>query len=130
MSTFALEIVTPTKTVDQGEVTYIRCPGADGLFGVMAGHTPGLFALSAGEIKVAKEGKSQYFATSGGFAEVTGEKVQLLLETIEASTENDLERSREALERATSRLSSGEGDPDRTRRAIARAKNRLKVSQR
>ncbi len=50
MSTFALEIVTPTKTVDQGEVTYIRCPGADGLFGVMAGHTPGLFALSAGEI--------------------------------------------------------------------------------
>ena len=116
MSTFALEIVTPTKTVDQGEVTYIRCPGADGLFGVMAGHTPGLFALSAGEIKVAKEGKSQYFATSGGFAEVTGEKVQLLLETIEASTEIDSVRTREAL--------------DRTRRAIARAKNRLKVSQR
>ena len=130
MSSFQLEIVTPTKTVDQGEVTYLRCPGADGLFGIMAGHTPGLFALSAGEIKLTKEGKSHFFATSGGFAEVIGEKVQLLLETIEESTEIDSDRAREGLERATLRLSNGEGDLKRARRAIARAKNRLKVSGR
>ena len=130
MSSFQLEIVTPTKTVDQGEVTYLRCPGADGLFGIMAGHTPGLFALSAGEIKLTKEGKSHFFATSGGFAEVAGEKVQLLLETIEESTEIDSDRAREVLERASLRLSRGEGDLDRARRAIARAKNRLKVSGR
>ena len=130
MSSFQLEIVTPTKTVDQGEVTYLRCPGADGLFGVMAGHTPGLFALSAGEIKLTKEGKPHYFSTSGGFAEVIGDKIQLLLETIEESTEIDSDRAREGLERATLRLSNGEGDPKRARRAIARAKNRLKVSGR
>ena len=130
MSSFQLEIVTPTKIVDQGEVTYLRCPGADGLFGVMAGHTPGLFALSAGEIKLTKEGKSHFFATSGGFAEVAGEKVQLLLETIEESTEIDSDRAREVLERASLRLSRGEGDPDRSRRAITRAKNRIKVSER
>ena len=130
MSFFQLEIVTPTKTVDQGKVTYLRCPGADGLFGVMAGHTPGLFALSEGEIKLTKEGKSHYFSTSGGFTEVIGEKVQLLLETIEESTEIDSDRAREGLERATLRLSNGEGNPERARRAIARAKNRLKVSGR
>ena len=33
-----LEIVTPTKTLDQGEVDYLRCPSPDGLFGLMAGH--------------------------------------------------------------------------------------------
>ena len=96
----------------------------------MAGHTPGLFALSAGEIKLTKEGKPHYFSTSGGFAEVIGDKIQLLLETIEESTEIDSDRAREGLERATLRLSNGEGDPKRARRAIARAKNRLKVSGR
>ena len=30
----AISIVTPTKTLDQGEVDYLRCPSPDGLFGL------------------------------------------------------------------------------------------------
>ena len=130
MSTFQLEIVTPTKTLDQGGVSYVRCPGTKGLFGVMGGHTEALFALAVGEIKVTKDGNTSYLSTSGGYAEVTREKVQLLLETVEEAQGIDAPRAQEACDRAKARLSKKEGDEVRTRAALSRAENRLKVSSR
>ncbi len=130
MSTFQLEIVTPTKTLDQGGVSYVRCPGTKGLFGVMGGHTEALFALAVGEIKVTKDGNTSYLSTSGGYAEVTREKVQLLLETVEEAQGIDAPRAQEACDRAKARLSKKEGDEVRTRAALSRAVNRLKVSSR
>ena len=130
MSTFQLEIVTPTKTLDQGGVSYVRCPGTKGLFGVMGGHTEALFALAVGEIKVTKDGNTSYLSTSGGYAEVTREKVSLLLETVEEARELDASRAQEASERAKARLSKKEGDEVRARESLFRAVNRLKVSSR
>ena len=122
--------MTPTKTLDQGKVIYLRCPGPDGLFGVMTGHTGAIFAISLGEIKVKKDNKTYFFATSGGFADVMEDRVQLLLENIEESSQIDSKRAKEAYERAKSRLSAHEGDEGRSRRALLRAENRLKVSDR
>ena len=130
MSTFQLEIVTPTKTLDQGDVSYVRCPGTKGLFGVMGGHTEALFALAVGEIKVTKDGNTSYLSTSGGYAEVTREKVSLLLETVEEAREIDASRAQEASDRAKARLSKKEGDEVRARESLFRAVNRLKVSSR
>ena len=130
MSTFQLEIVTPTKTLDQGGVSYVRCPGTKGLFGVMGGHTEALFALAVGEIKVTKDGNTSYLSTSGGYAEVTREKVSLLLETVEEAREIDASRAQEASDRAKARVSKKEGDEVRARESLFRAVNRLKVSSR
>ena len=130
MSTFQLEIVTPTKTLDQGGVSYVRCPGTKGLFGVMGGHTEAIFALAVGEIKVTKDGNTSYLSTSGGYAEVTREKVSLLLETVEEAREIDASRAQEASDRAKARLSKKEGDEVRARESLFRAVNRLKVSSR
>ena len=130
MSTFQLEIVTPTKTLDQGGVSYVRCPGTKGLFGVMGGHTEAIFALAVGEIKVRKDGNTSYLSTSGGYAEVTREKVSLLLETVEEAREIDASRAQEASDRAKARLSKKEGDEVRARASLFRAVNRLKVSSR
>ncbi len=130
MSTFQLEIVTPTKTLDQGGVSYVRCPGTKGLFGVMGGHTDALFLLAVGEIKVTKDGNTTYLSTSGGYAEVTREKVSLLLETVEEAREINASRAQEASDRAKARLSKKEGDEVRARQSLYRAVNRLKVSSR
>ena len=130
MSTFQLEIVTPTKTLDQGGVSYVRCPGTKGLFGVMGGHTEAIFALAVGEIKVRKDGNTSYLSTSGGYAEVTREKVSLLLETVEEARKIDASRAQEASDRAKARLSKKEGDEVRARESLFRAVNRLKVSSR
>ncbi len=132
MSEFPLEIVTPIKLVDEGEVDYVRCPGLDGSFGVMANHQNAIIALGIGEIKVTQNKKDYYLATSGGFAEITKDKVQLLVETVERSGEIDFNRAEESLSRAKMRKEDNKGELDQSRMdiSILRAMNRLKVSQR
>ena len=132
MSEFPLEIVTPIKLVDEGEVDYVRCPGLDGSFGVMANHQNAIIALGIGEIKVTQNKKDYYLATSGGFAEITKDKVQLLVETVERSGEIDSNRAEESLSRAKMRKEDNKGELDQSRMdiSILRAMNRLKVSQR
>jgi len=130
MSSFQLEIVTPTKLLDEGQVEHVRCPGLDGSFGVMASHREAIIALGVGEIKVTQNGKDHFLATSGGFAEITREKVELLLETYERTEEIDTSRAENALKRAEERIKAGGTDTIRNKESLERAANRLKVSKR
>jgi F-type H+-transporting ATPase subunit epsilon len=131
MATFSIEIVTPTQVITEENVSYLRCPGIDGSFGVMAGHTDAIIALGVGEVKVEIGNKEKWIATSGGFVDISPEKVLLLLETAEQSFEIDVERAKAAVKRAKDRMES-EGKIDMTRAdaALMRAINRLKVSNR
>ncbi|MDP6167190.1 MAG: ATP synthase F1 subunit epsilon [Candidatus Marinimicrobia bacterium] len=132
MSTFQFEIVTPTRILDKGQVNYVRCPGMDGSFGVMANHLEGIIALSIGEIKVTIDGKEEYLATSGGYIEITDEKMQLLVESVEGSDEIDTDRAKRSLERAQVRKEkhSLEIDGARVEVSLYRALNRLRVARR
>ena len=130
MGIFQLEIVTPIKIFDEGQVEYVRCPGLDGSFGVLANHREAIIALGVGEIKVTKNGKDHFLATSGGFAEITKEKVELLLESYEQAEEIDTSRAEDALKRADERKLSKEIDSTRNNASLQRAVNRIKVSKR
>ena len=130
MGIFQLEIVTPIKIFDEGQVEYVRCPGLDGSFGVLANHREAIIALGVGEIKVTKNGKDHFLATSGGFAEITKEKVELLLESYEQAEEIDTSRAEDALKRAEERKLSEEIDSTRNNASLQRAVNRIKVSKR
>ena len=130
MDIFQLEIVTPIKIFDEGQVEYVRCPGLDGSFGVLANHREAIIALGVGEIKVTKNGKDHFLATSGGFAEITKEKVELLLESYEQAEEIDTSRAEDALKRAEERKLSEEIDSTRNNASLQRAVNRIKVSKR
>ena len=127
---FTLEIVTPIKIVNFEEVEYLRAPSLEGLFGVMPGHVSSIINLDIGEVKVLSNNKEDYFAISGGFAQVSKDKVSLLVESIELKSDIDKNRSNEALKRAQSRLKDKSMNQDRANLALARAKNRLKVSNR
>ena len=129
MSTFRLEIVTPTKILDEGQVEYVRCPGLDGSFGVLANHREAIIALGIGEVKVTRNSKDNYLATSGGFAEITKEKVELLLETYERAEEIDADRAESALQRTQERKRLNETDVIRNDASMLRAINRIKVSK-
>ena len=131
MSTFNLEIVTPTQVLKKDSVSYLRCPGMDGLFGVLSGHRDALIALNLGEIKISQDKNELVYATSGGFAEISGDKVELLVETIEESENIDKQRAEASLERAKGRLKSIKGiDPKRAELSLARALNRLAILRR
>ena len=131
MRTFNLEIVTPTQKLKTDNVSYLRCPGVDGLFGVLSGHRDALIALSLGEIKISQDKRDTIYATSGGFAEISGNKVELLVETIEASENIDKQRAEASLKRAKDRLKSNKDvDSKRAELSLARALNRLSISRR
>ena len=132
MTQYNVEIVTPIKDLILDNVSYLRCPGLDGSFGVMNKHREGVFALSIGELKIKKNGKDKYFAIGGGFAEVLNDSVKLLVESLEKSNEIDLDRVNKSIERAKKRKL--ERDPElneaRINASMARAINRLKISKR
>ena len=132
MSTIQLEIVTPTRILDEGQVSYVRCPGADGSFGVMANHIEGIIVLDIGEVKVRKDSQDEYLSISGGYAEIMEDRLELLVESVEKSSEIDSERAEMSMERARTRKS--EQDPElneaRIEASLARALNRLRVSKR
>ena len=132
MSNFQLEVVTPTKLVNLDAVSYLRCPGIDGLFGVMSHHQAAIIALDIGEIKVTQNNNDTCYATSGGFIDIEKDKISLLLETIEKSDEIDTERANASLERAKTRRGKTHInciDEVRMNVSIRKAINRLKISK-
>lgn len=131
---FTLEILTPDKCVFIGEVTSFQAPSKEGYFQVLYNHTPFLAALRVGRVKVGTAEGTKYFAISGGFAEISKNKVFLLAETAEAAENIDQMRAREAKERADRRLHERregreEMDFERARLSLMRALNRLSVAQ-
>ena len=131
MGVFVVEIVTPVKVLNEYTVKYLRCPGIDGSFGVMKKHRNGIIALDVGELKVETKNGIEWYATSGGFVEITDDKVELLLESIEKSNEIDVKRASEALKRAKKRKANIKKDTDSVRleASLSRAINRLNVSK-
>ena len=131
MKTFSVEIVTPINIISEQNVRYIRCPGLDGSFGVLKNHREGINALGIGEVKIENENSVEWYATSGGFAEITSDKIELLLESIEKSNEIDIKRATKSIERAKKRMIEPQDKIDSVRleASLARAINRLKVSK-
>ena len=129
-NTFQLEIITPTQIISEGQINYVRAESTDGQFGIMSHHTAATIAIGIGEVKVVKNGKEFYYATTGGFADVQPESVLLLLETAELVSDIDVDRAEAAKKRAQDRLNDKNMDKTRIRTAIAKAENRLKVSRR
>jgi F-type H+-transporting ATPase subunit epsilon len=128
---FPLELVTPERLLFSETVQSVRAPGIEGSFGVLAGHAPLLTELTTGLIKVTlANGTEELIATSGGFMQVSREKVIILADSAELSTEIDIERARVALENARKMLElPGELTSDEIRQMIERAQNRLRVAQ-
>jgi F-type H+-transporting ATPase subunit epsilon len=128
-----LEVVTPDRLVLSTEAEVVVLPGVEGQFGVLPGHIPFLSALEIGEMYYKAGGKTEYLAVSGGFAEVTGEKVTIVAESAEMGREIDVERARRAQERAEKRLATAkteEIDWTRAEAAMRRSLMRVKVAGR
>ena len=127
-----LEVVTPSKLVVSEEVELVTAPGGEGVFGVMANHAPLLTTIRIGELHYTNDGNMVRLALSGGFCDVSKNRMTVLAESAEISTEIDVERALRAKERAERRLQEaearkGEIDLARAQAALARALARLHV---
>ncbi len=77
---FHFSLVAPERELFAGEVDQVDAPGAEGDFGVLAGHEPFMTTLRSGEVIVRTGGQRRVFAIQGGFADVTPESFTLLAE--------------------------------------------------
>jgi F-type H+-transporting ATPase subunit epsilon len=95
-----LEIVTPERKVVRVHAKEIVVPGIDGYFGVLPGHAPLLTRLGVGEISYKDETGTHYLAAADGLVEVLPNRVTVLAALCEPAREIDVERAREAKQRA------------------------------
>jgi F-type H+-transporting ATPase subunit epsilon len=78
------ELVSPEKLVFSGEVEQVDVPGAEGDFGVLAGHAPFVTTLRPGILTVHGGGAAQRIVVLGGFAEVSAQGLTVLADVAEA----------------------------------------------
>jgi len=79
------DLVTPTALSVSEPVDMVVVPGAEGDIGALPGHTPLITTLRPGLVDIHNGGHvTQSFFVTGGFAEVTPERVTVLAETVEA----------------------------------------------
>ena len=81
MANFPFELVSPEKLVYAGSVSEVVVPGAEGEFGVLAGHAPFVSVLKPGVLTIKGEGKVQKLFVRGGFAEANPQGLTVLAET-------------------------------------------------
>ncbi len=125
-----LTVVTPARKLVDRQVDEVVLPGKEGSFGVLPGHAPLLSALKVGEIMYRQGSESRFVSVAWGFTEVLADKVSVLADIAENAEDIDIERAREARERAKERLRTGGDDVDwdRARVALDKALVRLSVA--
>jgi len=100
MATLRLEIVTPEQTAYSEDVDMVTLPGTEGEFGVYPNHVPLLTTIKPGELRVTKDGRSEYLAIGEGFVEVRGDAVSVLTDMAIQPEKIDMSAAEEAVERA------------------------------
>ncbi|WP_300157784.1 F0F1 ATP synthase subunit epsilon [Solidesulfovibrio sp.] len=128
--TLAVEIVTPDRLVLGQEADSVTMSGVAGEFTVLPLHIPFLSALAIGTVVIRRAGAAKSVFVSGGFADVTADRVLILAEAAELPEEIDAERARKARERAEARLAvqhREDVDFTRAKAALQRALLRLKL---
>lgn len=131
MGRLFLEVVTPEKVLVKEEVDMVVAPGTEGEFGVLPGHVHFLSGIIPGELRYASGRSRVTMSVTTGFAEVSNDKVSILVDAAEKTSDIDLERARKALERAKERLLHRGRDIDiaRAEASLRRAIARIKVAE-
>ena len=131
MTPFKLQIITPEKTVFDGETEQIIVRTTVGDVGILNGHEPYCAAISIGQMRIMIDGKFRRAATSGGIIKVSKEKTTILVQTCEWSDEIDVERAEAAKATAEARISAANDDKDilLAEAKLKRALNRIDTSQ-
>jgi len=129
---FNLEIISPIRTLFNGDISSVIIPGTNGSFQVLKNHAPLVSSFEIGMIKIKRDAEIMEFSTSGGIFEVKNNKAIILAETIESKEEIDLSRARNSKSRAEQILKMGDVRDDQKSEAkvsLQKAINRIKVAE-
>jgi F-type H+-transporting ATPase subunit epsilon len=122
--TLHVEVVSPERILWTGEAQLVlaRTVGG-GDIAFLTGHAPFVGALDIHPVTVrAEDGTDEVIAVHGGFIEVSNDRITVLSDVAEVSSQIDVERARAAQERAEVELRNGEDEEASAalRRALVR----------
>ncbi len=101
-----VDIVTPTRAIIHGlKANVVTLPATGGEIQILPSHRDLLTSLKTGVLTLVTDGTERKFAISYGFAEIHNDKVIVLAETAEESSEIDKERAARSKKRAEELLS-------------------------
>jgi len=125
-----LEIVTPEKKVFDDAVDAVTIPTAKGEIGVLPNHAPLISTLKPGILTYSNRGAMERMVVSGGFVEVSINKVSILADVAEKADEVNVEAARadrEASEKILSAWSGGEDEFEIEKERLEKAQARLSL---
>jgi len=120
-----VELVSVERPIWSGDAVMVSARTTEGELGILPGHAPLLGELAEGwMVRVKQDGGSELAAAvHGGFLSVTPEGVSILAEIAELADDIDINRARQAYERAT----EADRDDEEAQAARQRAMSRLRA---
>lgn len=109
MATFHFDLVSPEKLAFSGEVDQVDIPGAEGDFGVLAGHAPVVAAIRPGILTVTTGGRHEKIIVLSGLAEVSEKGLTVLADVATSLAELDRARFAETIAEMEEGLKEHEG---------------------
>lgn len=79
-----VSVVSPERTLFEGEAESLVAPAFDGQVGIMSMHAPMLTLLGSGELRLNASGGERRFSVVGGFLEVADDRVRIVTERAES----------------------------------------------
>jgi F-type H+-transporting ATPase subunit epsilon len=75
-----VSVISPERTLFDGEATQVVAPAYDGEVGILTGHAPMMALLGRGVLRVAEGGGERRFNVEGGFLQVVDNHVRVVTE--------------------------------------------------
>ncbi len=136
MKYFTVEILTPSKIIAKGiPAESLLIPTVRGQINVLENHTHIVTTLAPGVLSVfgGADYADRHFALSTGVCKVLEDKIVILSNTAEESTDVDVERAKLALKNAEEHLKNPEGlsaeDVEKFQHKVDLAKIRIQIGE-
>ncbi|OGH11502.1 MAG: ATP synthase F1 subunit epsilon [Candidatus Levybacteria bacterium RIFCSPLOWO2_01_FULL_36_13] len=107
-----LKVITPVKTILSEEVDEITVPTHSGVISILPNHVDLLTKVSPGEMFIKTNGKIDNFAITGGFLEVSKNKVNILADYAVRASNIEIAKAKEAQARAEKAMKEKEGSKE------------------
>jgi F-type H+-transporting ATPase subunit epsilon len=78
-------VISPERTVFDGQADGVVAPAWDGEIGILRGHAPLMAVLGSGEMRVTRGATVERFHVEGGFLQVANDVVTVLSEKASAA---------------------------------------------
>lgn len=128
--TMYVKIIAPDRVFYEGQVSFMEFNTTEGIVGIYPKHIPMTVVIAPGVLKIVTEDGEKIAALHSGFAEILGDSITILAESVEWPDEIDVRRAEEAKARAERRIKDDTQDMNRAELALKRSLVRMQLSKR